>query len=443
MDRLTRTRLGRSGRRCAPIPCRPSAPTTARAGPRCRALVDKGTYEIGHRDPALKTPTNEYGNEGIIFGDGWQTIDVVLDPDTQKFYSSKPPLLPTLVAGEYWLLQKVFGWTLVDHPFAVVRTVLLTFNALPILLYLLVLARLLERHGTTDWGRIFVLAAACFGTMVTPFAITLNNHTIAACAALFALAPALRIWSGERCPLQFLAAGFFAGFAACNELPAASLALALLALLLLWAPKRALLLTVPAALVPVAGFFLTNYAALGRLTPAYSEFGGPWYEYAGSHWNPPPNKPRRGIDWAGLKEDKATYTLHLLVGHHGLFSLYPVFLLTLAGIGLALFGPAGPAGPRDRNFWTALLGGRGPPGHGAVLVLVSGLALLLLLVVTGFYIVKSSNYGGWSSGPRWLLWMTPLWLLAMLPAADRLAQPQGPRSRLRLAGAVGFFGKLL
>ena len=33
---------------------------------------------------------------------------------------------------------------------------------------------------------------------------------------------------------------------------------------------------------------------------------------------------------------------------------------------------------------------------------------------------KSSNYGGWTSAPRWLLWLTPLWLLSMLPVVDWL-----------------------
>jgi hypothetical protein len=42
------------------------------------------------------------------------------------------------------------------------------------------------------------------------------------------------------------------------------------------------------------------------------------------------------------------------------------------------------------------------------------------VVVVAFYIVKSDNYGGWSNGPRWLMWLTPMWLLAMLPALDVL-----------------------
>jgi hypothetical protein len=159
-----------------------------------RALVDDGTYVIGRRDPSLASPKNKYGDTGIVFEDGWGSIDKVMRPETSEFYSSKPPLLPTLVAGEYWLLKHVFGWSIVSDRWLVIRTILFTVNALPFLLYLVLLTRLLERLGMTDWGRLFVFSAGCFGTFLTTFAITLNNHTIAACTALFAIYPALRIW---------------------------------------------------------------------------------------------------------------------------------------------------------------------------------------------------------------------------------------------------------
>ena len=33
---------------------------------------------------------------------------------------------------------------------------------------------------------------------------------------------------------------------------------------------------------------------------------------------------------------------------------------------------------------------------------------------------RRDNYGGWTNGPRWLLWLTPLWLFALLPVVDYL-----------------------
>src|SRR4029077_4857506 len=67
-----------------------------------RALVDEGTFVIGRRDPAMPGGVNQYGDRGIIFEDGYESVDKVLDPKTKLFYSSKPPLLTTIVAAEYW-----------------------------------------------------------------------------------------------------------------------------------------------------------------------------------------------------------------------------------------------------------------------------------------------------------------------------------------------------
>ena len=64
---------------------------------------------------------------------------------------------------------------------------LFTINILPLVLMYVLLAKLVERFGTTDWGRIFVMAAATLGTMLNTFAVVLNNHIIAAVSAAVAM----------------------------------------------------------------------------------------------------------------------------------------------------------------------------------------------------------------------------------------------------------------
>src|SRR5262249_32531078 len=154
----------------------------------------------------------------------------------------------------YWVLYHGFGLSLTDPDgrWAVVRIVLLTVNALPLLVFLLLLAWMVGPLGSTEWGRLYVVTAGCFGTFLTTFAITFHNHTPAACCALFATAAAVRIWSQEAAPAWlYAAAGFFAALTATFDLPAASFTALLLALLLVRSPARALLVAVPAALVPV------------------------------------------------------------------------------------------------------------------------------------------------------------------------------------------------
>ena len=130
----------------------------------------------------------------------------------------------------------------------------------------------------------------------------------------------------------FVLTGFCASFAACNELPAAAFASGL-GLLLLWRyPRPTLLGFVPAALVPVAALLLTNYLAVGGLLPVQAKFGSAWYLYEGSHWAKQPDPVKPGIDFARLKESRGTYAFHVLLGHHGLFSLTPIYLLALVGM---------------------------------------------------------------------------------------------------------------
>jgi hypothetical protein len=411
-----------------------------------RALVEEGTYEVGRRDPrvvvasglgplgatdALSAAALASGgyqlrvgsDQGIVFEDGWGTVDKVLQPETLKFYSSKPPLLPTLVAGEYWLLKKGLGWTLTENPFAVVRTVLLTVNLLPMLLYFGLLARLAGRYAASDWGRNYVLAAACFGTMLTPFAVTFNNHTPAACFALFALYPALRCWDADPdapCPFWALAlSGFCAGFTAACELPAAAFAAALGFVLFVRWPGRTLTAFLPAALLPAAALLLTNYWAIGEWMPAYGKIDSPWYRYEGSHWRVEPGQVKWGIDF--LTEPKRVYAFHLLFGHHGLFSLTPVLLLAVAGMVWAVVrafrGKRREAAEPTAGLGRVVAWLRGLPGW----ELTAGLTLVLTVTMIDFYVYETNNYGGWTSGPRWLMWLTPLWLVTMLPVADWLA----------------------
>ena len=56
--------------------------------------------------------------------------------------------------------------------------------------------------------------------------------------------------------------------------------------------------------------------------------------------------------------------------------------------------------------------------------------LLVSLVVILFYLTRSQidrNYGGVSSGFRWVFWLAPLWVVATVPAADALSRHRAGR----------------
>src|ERR1700686_641702 len=97
-----------------------------------RSLVEQGTYAI----------------DDVVAQRGWDTIDMVkhLGSDGQEhLYSSKPPLLATLMAAEYWLINRLTGATLARHPYEIGRFMLLSINVTAMLVYFVLLALLAER----------------------------------------------------------------------------------------------------------------------------------------------------------------------------------------------------------------------------------------------------------------------------------------------------------
>ncbi len=382
-----------------------------------RALVeeDMRTPDVPYAiDKVIQEP-NWYAIDKVIQEPNWDTIDMVKHDG--HLYSSKPPLLPTLMAAVYWPIHHLTGADLGTHPHEIGRFMLVLFNVVPLVIYFLLLARLVERFGTTDWGRMFVMAACCFGTFLTTFAVVINNHLPAAVCALAALYATARIWFDDDRRLRyFVVAGLFAALAAANELPALSLLAALGVALLFKAPRPTLLAFVPAVLLVAVGFFGTNWIAHDTLKPPYAHRGGEgkdnWYEYTyerngrtiESYWMSH-GKNTRGVDRG--EPSPAVYALNVLVGHHGIFSLTPVWLLSLAGLGVWLLRGGDP-----RLRWGA-----------------AGVAAISLACLA-FYLgqpVINRNYGGMTCGLRWMFWLAPLWLLAMLPAVDFLASRRWTR----------------
>lgn len=374
-------------------------------------------------EPEMRVPGAPYSIDHLMEApawDAWGTIDMIQRKPSGHFYSSKPPLLPTIMAGSYWLIYQVTGLTLGSHPFVVGRILLILWNVLPMAVYLVVIAALIERFGRTDFTRVFMMGAATFGTFLTAFATVLNNHLPAAVCVAIALYALVRIWfDGNRRLRMFAVAGFFAALAAASDLPAAAFTALVSVTVLAIAPKPTLLAYVPAAAIVTAGFFGTNWIAVQSLKPAYmhrseTDAEKNWYDYEfhirgeyeqrdgqkqrrirESHWRNPV-----GIDRG--ESSSAVYAFHVLVGHHGMFSLTPIWLMSLAGAVIWLAG-------RDtgRLRWLALL-----------------IALATLACLT-FYLTRGAvyrNYGGMTSGLRWVFWLAPLWLVLALPAADRMAR---------------------
>ena len=128
------------------------------------------------------------------------------------------------------------------------KPIVLLLNVLPFGVFLILYARLLDSYAANDWAWFFCLVAAAFATYLLPFTQTLNNHTVAAFSAFFALYHVIGIWGHEeQSGWRFAAAGFFAAFAVANELPALAFLALLFVMLVGIYPRQTLLCFVPAA----------------------------------------------------------------------------------------------------------------------------------------------------------------------------------------------------
>jgi hypothetical protein len=457
------------------------------------SLLERGTYIIDECPWQTETQDKvEHALREAGASSGGQEV-------TKHFYSSKPGFISTLIAGILYPARRATGvpldrvvlqerterWTQKpdpDHPgkfkgvlekptdpvkwpahIFYFKPILVLGNVIPFGVFLVLFARVLDRYAPNDWAWFFGLIAAACGTYLLPFVQTLNNHTIAAFSAFFALYQFLRIWDeGELSGWRFAGAGFFSGFVAACELPALAFPALILPLLLIRHPKKTLWCFIPAAVIPIAGFVAAQYAAFGEFYLPYESFGSEEYQYEGSLWKTP-------LELDALNDHPEPYPIylfHMTLGHHGVFSLTPIFLFSIWGA-LRLLGSGG----RFLTVWTCLtllaiagLAGSyvydpaawraGGPWHsyvwvfwlipgllgllaflGAVILLRRGgepmaaaawLTAVLTVVLLAFYTwtPKARNYGGSAQGLRWVFWLIPFWLL-LLPKGVEGGQARG------------------
>lgn len=480
------------------------------------ALSATGSYEIDQiiqiRDPLTNRRT-------------WYTIDMVQHRGAdgqQHFYSSKPPLLPTLYAGVYWMVRQITGWGLLTHPFEVAQVMLILVNLLPMLVLWWLMIGWTKTANLDIWQFTAMIALATLGTFLSTFIVTLNNHLPAA------VATGVSFWALQRIGVQrdersrwFALAGLAASFAAANELPALSWLCMVGGLLSLTNLRKTLVIFVPATLPVAIGFFATNYWAHGTWRPAYSqrEVGqlialipwtdsardlsdvetqpiidrlrpmgidlseqtvirpgrragvwelwdetsqwrialrqegsnqlglyhwGDWYDYPGSYWL---DENKRGVDRG--EPNALKYAWHCLLGHHGIFSLTPMWLLVFVGAFYVLRGcqalhNSSCAEPPKCSADNVIE--NHPTSHKADTIhaaerLLAGAILIVSFVVVGFYLARpleDRNYGGVCSGLRWAFWLIPLWYWLALRGA-RLIRGWKLRSALLILLAISIY----
>ena len=415
--------------------------------------------------------------DDIIARKGWNTIDKVRHRGAdgkQHYYSSKPPLLLSMHAAVYAAVRLITGLNILSTPFTAVRVTLLLVNWLPLAGFWWMWGRYWQRHSLSWWSFTMVMLLVTWGTFVSTFANTLNNHLPGAIAAGVSLWALLRIIYDEQTSIgQFVLAASAAALCAVCELPALAWTAAVIALLI-QVDVRKTMIGMAVGMAPLAiAFAIVNYWAHGDLRPPYAHRAvgeliatlelpedsasapsaldqltaakpsildalrakspeisdqaeikttrtpgvhevwdaanqyryalvldgqrlsihqwDDWYDYPDSYWYP---DRKKGVDLG--EPSRALYLFHTTFGHHGLFSLTPIWLFIPVGV-IAIWSSVG--GSVWQRVWDL-----------RVQVMLAIVATSLVCFT--FYIMRpleDRNYGGVNCGFRWMHWFAPLW----------------------------------
>ncbi len=299
-----------------------------------------------------------------------------------RLISSKPPMIPLIMTGEYLLLRGLFGWDLEnrDHLKSILQVMNLTLVVFAYAIALIFFAKILRLFVENPWRRLFWVAAMAFCTQVFGYSSQLNNHVPAVGMLMPMLYFGIGLSSGKLTarPWRFFMFGLCGALVFTFDLPI-TIFVALTGLYLLYChPRNTLIWTT----LGVAGPLLVHFAIMTAVTgsPLPVQLNKDCYLFESSMWRNP-----MGLD--SLNEPKLVYLFHFTFGRHGVFLLFPILITGLLGGVLALLR-------------------RDVPGRGYVLGGAMGFLLISL-----YYLLNTHGYGGEAYGFRWYIGAMPVLLL--------------------------------
>ncbi len=324
------------------------------------SLVERGTLVVEH-SPMLPIS----GTPDIVQFRG-------------RLYSDKPPVLSVLASGIYApLASSGVRFTHSFGSFVFVNLVLVSTTAAACAaLTVACLGQLLRRLSFGRlWSDILALAFG-YGSLLLPYALTFNNHAVAAGLMTAAFLLVLKELDHARQTWRCSVAGGLAGLAAVIDLPAGgAVFLAMASWLAVSRP------TAPWAFAVGGLPFLVLHCVLQSLvtgSPLPAEFFPESFLYPGSYW----------ASEAGVFHETVPrwqFGLEMLFGPQGWLTVTPVLALGFIGMGVSIL--------RSDSFraaaWT-----------------IGGASAAVLFY--SIWLTRRTDFAGLSYGTRHLLALSPL-----------------------------------
>ena len=353
--------------------------------------------------------------------------------------SVKSPVPPSpllgVVAAYYQLAKKPFALSLNGESVITTRILLLVVNLPLLAIFLLFTISCIDRVGCTRWTRFAVASATCFATMLLPLTSTLNYQLPAATATAVTLW--LYLYAGDKLSLNdhlppklWITAGLAATLAASCQFFAWIILLPWLVLFGRLDPQETnrFLIGTGMGLAVAIGTWLvllqqTNTAQSIAQTQATSvnlpADAEPAFKQLALG-----NITADSIahdSHANNRSNPFANAFHALGGHHGLFSLTPVWLLLPVALAMSLR-----LEPRDFQ---------------ELALVVAVITTAGVLLQTGYLLFTADNSQPnlYASG---LIWMTPLWLVIMIPFIEQFEDSRRFRSFAMLLIGISILSAL-
>lgn len=334
-------------------------------------------------------------------------------------YSSQPPVLAALLAGPYWVLQRVgLGF---DEDFAIVAYVLtLLGSTLPVALAAGLVYRLGRLFELPRPWRATLAVAAVFGSGLLSYATVLNSHAPAAMLVLGSFGSLIHATTARvrgHAYAWLALAGFCAALAAVIDLGA------IMFLLLLGAVILAIAWPVGSRLMGLGWYALGSLPPIvlhiALTLPVTGDLCPGLLHTQLSQSDTPAAKALSTLDEDDDEEEAPSlagvalgHVTDGLLGSHGLLTHFPVLLIGLAGIGIVL-----------RRHWPM-------PTKGLALVSL-GAGMLIVLA----YAVSGPDWQQPMFAVRWFVVFLPL---LMFWAGAWLRRPHRPAAWSAAAALLAF-----
>ncbi|MBX7258889.1 MAG: hypothetical protein K1Y02_21175 [Candidatus Hydrogenedentes bacterium] len=346
------------------------------------SLTTDGSWYIDRPEGQPPNPFEDYTVDKVMVR-GIEEDGVVRGG---RMISSKPPVLPLIMTGEFLAIRAATGWSLDDETQArrVLDVMTVTIMGGSFLLTLVFFLKTLRLFAIPPGVRLVLLVALAFGTQLMGFSTSISNHVPAAGVLMVASYFGLGLAAEKLAPVpaRFVAFGFFGALVPELDMPLGVFVFFIGLSLLTRFPRQTLSWVLMGALPPLALHVAIMMAVTGSPLPV--QMRKITYLFEDSYWRHP-----LGID--GLSEPKPVYLFHLTFGRCGVYALYPILLAGLAAGLKAVVNP-------NVKYRSLVLGG--------------GLGVIVL---TYYYVTRTNNYGGEAYGFRWFIGAMPILLLMAAP----------------------------